>query len=96
MYRTIGSELAHCALEGGTDCAPSQPVLDKLGAAKKEVAQEKAAANDALDHHNHRADDNDYDEATTDAVDTASRLFSEPSEKELALLKKMLAGPARE
>ena len=33
------------------------------------------------------ADDTEYDEATTDAVDTASRLFSEPSEKELALLK---------
>ena len=35
------------------------------------------------------ADDGDYDEATTDAVDAASRLFSEPSDEELALLKRM-------
>ena len=35
------------------------------------------------------ADDNEYDEATTDAVDAASLLFSEPSENELALLKQM-------
>lgn len=35
------------------------------------------------------ADDNDYDVATVDAVDTASRLFSEPSGEELRLLKKM-------
>lgn len=35
------------------------------------------------------ADDGEYDEATIDAVDTASRLFSEPTEEELALLKKM-------
>jgi ERCC4-related helicase len=35
------------------------------------------------------AHDADYDEATTDAVDTASRLFSEPTEEELALLKQM-------
>ncbi len=35
------------------------------------------------------ADDNDYDVATVDAVDTASRLFSEPSGEELKLLKKM-------
>src|SRR5205085_12134838 len=35
------------------------------------------------------ADDGEYDEATIDAVDTASRLFSEPSEEELALLKQM-------
>ena len=35
------------------------------------------------------ADDEDYDEATVDAVDTASRLFSEPSDEELGLLKKM-------
>lgn len=33
--------------------------------------------------------DDEYDEATTDAVDTASRLFSEPSDEELALLKQM-------
>ena len=35
------------------------------------------------------ADDEDYDVATIDAVDTASRLFTEPSDEELALLKKM-------
>ena len=35
------------------------------------------------------ADDEDYDEATGDAVDTASRLFSEPTAEELALLKQM-------
>ncbi len=35
------------------------------------------------------ANDEDYDEATEDAVDTASRLFSEPTNEELALLKKM-------
>ncbi len=35
------------------------------------------------------ADDEDYDEATVDAVDTASRLFSAPSDEELRLLKKM-------
>jgi ERCC4-related helicase len=35
------------------------------------------------------ADDNEYDEATTDAVDAASLLFSEPSAKERALLKQM-------
>jgi hypothetical protein len=35
------------------------------------------------------AHDEQYDEATTDAVDTASRLFSEPSDEELALLKQM-------
>jgi ERCC4-related helicase len=35
------------------------------------------------------ADDTEYDEATTDAVDAASLLFSQPSEKELALLKQM-------
>jgi SNF2 family DNA or RNA helicase len=34
-------------------------------------------------------DDDEYDEATIDAVDTASRLFSEPSEEELALIKQM-------
>src|SRR5205085_2211323 len=33
--------------------------------------------------------DDEYDEATTDAVDTASRLFSEPSDEELALLNQM-------
>jgi SNF2 family DNA or RNA helicase len=35
------------------------------------------------------ADDQDYDEATTDAVDVATLLFSEPVENELALLKQM-------
>ena len=35
------------------------------------------------------AHDDEYDEATTDAVDTASRLFSEPTDEELALLKRM-------
>lgn len=35
------------------------------------------------------ADDGEYDEATTDAVDAASLLFSEPSTNELALLKQM-------
>jgi ERCC4-related helicase len=35
------------------------------------------------------ADDTEYDEATTDAVDAASLLFSEPSANELALLKQM-------
>jgi hypothetical protein len=35
------------------------------------------------------ADDIEYDEATTDALDAASLLFSEPSENELALLKQM-------
>ena len=35
------------------------------------------------------ADDEDYDEATGDAVDTATRLFSEPTDDELALLKQM-------
>ncbi len=35
------------------------------------------------------ADDTEYDEATTDAVDAASLLFSEPTEAELALLKRM-------
>lgn len=35
------------------------------------------------------ADDSEYDEATTDAVDAASLLFSEPSANELALLKQM-------
>jgi superfamily II DNA or RNA helicase len=35
------------------------------------------------------ADDTEYDEATTDAVDAASLLFSEPSANELALLKGM-------
>ena len=37
------------------------------------------------------ADDNEYDEATTDAVDAASLLFSEPTAEELALLKQMRA-----
>ena len=35
------------------------------------------------------ANDTEYDEATTDAVDAASLLFSEPSAQELALLKQM-------
>lgn len=35
------------------------------------------------------ADDTDYDEATTDAVDAATLLFSEPTARELALLKQM-------
>jgi ERCC4-related helicase len=35
------------------------------------------------------ADDSEYDEATTDALDAASLLFSEPSANELALLKQM-------
>lgn len=35
------------------------------------------------------ADDNEYDEATTDAVDAASLLFSEPNDDELVLLKQM-------
>ena len=47
------------------------------------------------------ADDDEYDEATDDAVDAASRLFREPTDEELALLKQMKAwaetgvGPAR-
>jgi hypothetical protein len=35
------------------------------------------------------ADDSEYEEATTDAVDTATLLFSEPGEDEIALLKQM-------
>ena len=35
------------------------------------------------------ADDSDYDEATADALDTATRLFSEPTDNEQALLKQM-------
>lgn len=35
------------------------------------------------------ADDTEYDEATNDALDTASRLFREPTEQERALLKTM-------
>ena len=35
------------------------------------------------------ADDQESDDATTDALDAASLLFSEPSETELALLKRM-------
>lgn len=34
-------------------------------------------------------DDDEYDTATGDAVDTASRLFSEPSDEELSLIKQM-------
>lgn len=37
------------------------------------------------------ADDGEYDEATTDAVDAASLLFGEPSGDELALLRQMRA-----
>ena len=35
------------------------------------------------------ADDEEYDEATGDAVEAATRLFSEPSDEELALIKRM-------
>jgi ERCC4-related helicase len=35
------------------------------------------------------ADDFEYDEATADALDTATRLFAEPTEQEQALLKQM-------
>ncbi len=35
------------------------------------------------------ADDGDYDEATADALDTATRLFAEPTADEVALLQKM-------
>ena len=35
------------------------------------------------------ADDIGYDEATGDAIDTASRVFSEPTEEELTLLRRM-------
>ena len=35
------------------------------------------------------ADDTDYDEATADALDTATRLFAEPTAAEVSLLKKM-------
>ena len=35
------------------------------------------------------ADDAQYDEATSDALDSATRLFAEPTDQELALLKKM-------
>jgi ERCC4-related helicase len=35
------------------------------------------------------ADDEEYDEITGDAVETASRLFSEPSDQERALIKRM-------
>ncbi|NQU26464.1 MAG: SWF/SNF helicase family protein [Candidatus Nealsonbacteria bacterium] len=35
------------------------------------------------------ADDDYYDKVTADAVDAASRLFAEPTDEELALLKKM-------
>ena len=35
------------------------------------------------------ADDSEYDEATADALDSATRLFSEPTEQEQALMKKM-------
>lgn len=35
------------------------------------------------------ADDSEYDEATADALDTATRLFAEPTADEEALLQKM-------
>ena len=35
------------------------------------------------------ADDFEYDEATADALDSATRLFTEPNEQEVALLKQM-------
>ncbi len=35
------------------------------------------------------ADDSEYDEATVDALDSATRLFAEPTEQEAALLKQM-------
>ena len=35
------------------------------------------------------ADDTEYDAATNDALDPASRLFREPTEQERALLKTM-------
>lgn len=35
------------------------------------------------------ADDTEYDEATADALDTATRLFAEPTDEEEALLKQM-------
>lgn len=35
------------------------------------------------------ADDSDFDEATSDALDTATRLFAEPTKDEQALLKQM-------
>ncbi len=35
------------------------------------------------------ADDGEFDEATSDALDTATRLFAEPTPDEVALLKKM-------
>ncbi len=35
------------------------------------------------------ADDAQYDEATSDALDSATRLFAEPTDQELTLLKKM-------
>ncbi len=35
------------------------------------------------------ADDSEYDEATADALDSATRLFAEPTEQEDALLKQM-------
>lgn len=41
------------------------------------------------------ADDHEYDEATTDAIDTATRLFSEPTADEQSLLKKMKEWAAR-
>ncbi|MGE0528888.1 MAG: DISARM system SNF2-like helicase DrmD, partial [Bdellovibrionales bacterium] len=37
------------------------------------------------------ADDGDYEEATADALDTACRLFAQPTEEENALLQKMKA-----
>ncbi|WP_197446321.1 DISARM system SNF2-like helicase DrmD [Tautonia plasticadhaerens] len=37
----------------------------------------------------HYSDDTEYDEATSDALDTATRLFAEPTEEEQALLQRM-------
>lgn len=41
------------------------------------------------------ADDGEYDEATTDALDTATRLFAEPTADEKALLKTMKTWASR-
>lgn len=41
------------------------------------------------------ADDSEYDEATADALDSATRLFTEPDEQERSLLKEMKAWSER-
>src|SRR5262249_31544845 len=41
------------------------------------------------------ANDTDYDEATADALDTATRLFAEPTDEEETLLKQMNAWARR-